>query len=322
MASSSNTPSISPPGNPVLTAYEKFVSETPLVTRYILSAVSISYLLSWWFDLSYALGTIPYFCITRFELYRVVTAPFICQNILSLVFSYLSFIDMGKRLELSLGSTNFLCYLMTMGICTNVLFLFLCATIYSATFNMKYLMYNSVGIWTLIFAVIATDCSNSSMPTRRLFFFNVPTKWFPLALWGLFTLIGGSGASDLLAIGIGYAYGHGHLNRLKVSAAKCKQWEDSILINFIRRPGWVTGHAAMGESAWASEANSFFSSPQPQTLPTTTTTSDTTTHSAETPAFTGGGRALGSSRQRPTEARAAMLEAAEKRAAISEDPAV
>lgn len=237
-----------------MTAYEKFVSETPLVTRYILSTVGISYLMSWWFDLSFALGTIPYFCITRFEVYRVITAPFICQNILSLVFAYLSFIDMGKRLEFSMGSTSFGFYLLTMGICTNVLFLFVCATIYSATFNMKYLMYNSVGIWTLIFAVIATDCSNAPADSqRRLFFFMVPTKWFPLALWALFNLIGGADASDMLAICIGYAYGYGHLNRLKLSTTKCKQWEDSLLINFTARPGWVTGHAALGDSAWASE---------------------------------------------------------------------
>jgi hypothetical protein len=42
---------------------------------------------------------------------------------------------------------------------------------------------------------------------RKLFFFSVPTLYYPLALFGLFSIFGGFQFSYLLSIGVGYAYG-------------------------------------------------------------------------------------------------------------------
>jgi len=351
-SNNNNNGSSSPPGdeNPILTAYDQFVRDTPLVTRYILSGLGACYILSWFGDLSYALGTIPYFCFhPRWEVYRILLSPFICQSILSLIFATLSFLDMGKRLEHSLGSTAFGYYLLLMGICTNILFVCISYAVYFAKYpdGVDSLLWNSEGIWILIFAMIATDCSTATLTggdtNRRLFFITVPTKYFPLALYALFVVFGGVGMGELLAIGIGSAYGYGYCHRyLKVSTVRCQQWEDSILLNFTQRPGWITGHAAMGRSAWSEEYNTnntnsfrFFSSAPSSTmntmssgLPTTTTpaSSNDNISTTTTPAFTGDGYALGrspsSSRQRPTqssEVRAAMLEAAEKRATSSGD---
>lgn len=45
-----SSPSQPPQSNPVLTAYESFVEQTPLVTRYILNSLTLSYLLSFFVD--------------------------------------------------------------------------------------------------------------------------------------------------------------------------------------------------------------------------------------------------------------------------------
>lgn len=254
--SSNNSNVLPPPPNPVLNAYEQFVQETPFVTRSILTTLCITWLLGLVMDLSYATATVPYFCVFKFELYRIVISPMICQSILSLVFAFLSFTDNGKRLEHSMGSAAFGWYLLTVAVCTNVAFLLLLFLANGLTGEPGFLWYRSVGIWTILFGIVAADCSQapSSDNKRRLFFFTVPTIYYPIALWGLFALMGGFDLADLLSVGVGYAYGHGYLDKLKLSPSRFHQWEETVLANFAQRPGWVAGHAATGEDAWINNA--------------------------------------------------------------------
>lgn len=243
-----------PPPNPILNAYEQFVRETPLITRYVMTTLVVTWFASWLVDFSYATSTIPYFCLYRFEIYRIVISPFMCQNLLSLVFAYLSFNDNGKRLEHSLGSTAFGWYILTIALCTNIIFCAVMILLNGLTGEPGFLWYSSVGIWTIVFGLIATECSQAPRDSqRRLFFVNVPTIYFPLALWALFALLGGFDASDLISVGVGYAYGHGYLDKLKLSPARFHSWEETILANFTQRQGWVVGHAATGDNAWNSE---------------------------------------------------------------------
>jgi membrane associated rhomboid family serine protease len=255
MSSPNNSPI--PPNNPILNAYEQFVRDTPLVTRYVLTTLLVTWFAGFFVDLSYATATVPYFCLYRFEIYRVIISPFICQSILSLVFAVFSFTDNGKRLEFSMGSTAFGWYLLTMACCTNIAFLMILFLAYGLSGDSGFLWYRSIGIWTILFGLIATECSKAPRDSqRRLFFFNVPTIYFPIALWGLFALFGGVDFADLLSVGVGYASGYGYLDKLKLKLSRFNQWEETILSNFTQRPGWVVGHAATGDDAWSTENNS------------------------------------------------------------------
>jgi len=126
----------------------------------------------------------------------------------------------------------------------------------------------------------------------------------------------------------------GYLDPLKLSDSRFKRWEDTVLANFTRREGWVTGQAATGSDAWNNQGSSGFSmfqpsggggsggnsssggggalaAPGPASAPP---------EAAKPVGFPkGGGRTLGGTtptRRPPTaEARAAMLEAAARRAA-------
>jgi membrane associated rhomboid family serine protease len=246
-----------PPNNPILSAYEQFVRDTPLVTRYVLTTLLVTWFAGFFVDLSYATATVPFFCLFKFEIYRIIISPFICQSILSLVFAVFSFTDNGKRLEFSMGSTAFGWYLLTMACCTNVAFLVLLFLAYGLSGESGFLWYKSIGIWTILFGLIATECSKAPRDSqRRLFFFNVPTIYFPIALWGLFALFGGVDFADLLSVGVGYASGYGYLDKLKLKLSRFNQWEETILSNFTQRPGWIVGHAATGDDAWSTENNS------------------------------------------------------------------
>ena len=89
---------------------------------------------------------------------------------------------------------------------------------------------------------------------RRFFFCDVPVRYYPLALFALFALLGGTGPSLAYAIsmGVGYLFGQGRLDHiLKLSSTKAKEWENGVLASFTSRPGWVYGHAALGSDAWS-----------------------------------------------------------------------
>lgn len=325
-----------PPPNPVLSAYEGFVRDTPLVTRYTITTLFTSWLLSWFVDPSYAVSNIPLFTVFKFELYRILFSPLVCTSILSLIFAYMSFTDNGKRLEHSIGSTAFAVLIATLGCVTNLAFLALCVVLYYATGNQSWLLSSSSGIWIVLLGLIAIECSGAPRDTkRRLFVFEVPVVYYPLAILLLFSLFGGPRLHYMLSVGVGYAYGYGYLDKFKISNSRFSRWEDGLLNNFTQRQGWVVGHAATGSAAWLPANNTqaegqgwspttFFS--QPASGDGSSASAPTGGWGASAPGDvkkptdpaksfpSGGGRALGGASRRPnSEARAAMLEAASRR---------
>jgi len=220
-----------------------------------MTTLFVSWCLSWFFNPDFSLGNIPYFTIYKLELYRIILSPLLCQNAFNLIFAYLSFVESGKRLEFSMGSTAFAWLMVTLGCMTNCLFLILCMGMYHISNDEGWLMASSSGIWIVLFGIISIECSKAPAGSkRRLFFFEVPTTYYPLALFGFFTLLGSFSVAYLVSIGVGYAYGHGKLNFLKVSQSRFNRWEETILANLTHRQGWVVGHAAVGDAAWSNEA--------------------------------------------------------------------
>lgn len=230
------------------------------------------------------LGNIPQFTVFRFELYRIVLSPFICPGLFSLIFAYISFVDNGRRLEFSMGSTAFFVLTMMIGVLTNLAFIALIFLLYGITGSHSLLILPSVGIWIILFGIIAIECSNAPPDSkRRLFFYDVPTQYYPLALFGLFSLLGGFSLSHLISIGVGFAYGyvqehghavlhpfcltfssllfpprcrHGHLDKLKISDSRSQAWEETIFESFSSREGWVVSNNATGSGAWNDDMSS------------------------------------------------------------------
>ncbi|CAB9499350.1 expressed unknown protein [Seminavis robusta] len=314
-------PGQAPPPNPVLTAYENFVRDTPLVTRYVLTCLTATFVLDIFIDsFGWSLSNIPYFAIGRLELYRILVAPLVCNNLFSLVFAYFSFIDHGKRLECSMGSAQFAWLFASLGIGINTTHVILTYSLQFLTGDHTWIHIKASGIWTVLFPLIAIECVAAPPHSmRKLFFWQVPTLYYPLILLAFFTLLGGYSVSNLVAVATGYAYGYGYLDKTKVSTAQTKQWEETtILANFARRDGWVGGNAATGQAAWVEMATSgggtTMAQQQQPFLPSggDAATSATTNTAESFPS--GGGRQLGGPTRRGagnTDARAARLKVLE-----------
>ena len=242
------------PPNPFLTTYENFVQRTPLVTRYILTTLSITYVISFLFDPTYALSCIPYHIIFKFQLYRLVTSSLLCTNALSLFFAFLSYGDTGRRMEHGLGSAAMGTLICTLSVMINASYVALSLLAYAMSGNnMSIAIPNNSGFWPVLLAIIAIECSTAPIDSvRRLFgAYEIRTRYYPLLLLGLFTLFGGFHLAYGLGVAVGYAYGLGKLDRIKPGQDRLIQWESGVLQNFTSRQGWVAGHAASGSNAWA-----------------------------------------------------------------------
>ncbi len=104
----------------------------------------------------------------------------------------------------------------------------------------------------MILGIIAMECSYGPEGSkRRLFFVEVPTLYYPIALLALFTLFFGLGKGSLffrllpclISISLGYAYGFGRLDFLKLSIERRRRLEGGIMRSFTSRPDWVAGPA-------------------------------------------------------------------------------
>ena len=145
-----------------------------------------------------------------------------------------------------MGSTNFAALLLSIGAGTNILFTFLTLILYIITGYKPFMMSQSGGLWQVIYGIIAMECSFAPEGSkRRLFVVDIPTLYYPFALWGLVTMLASSSflerMADLVSIGIGYAYGFGKLEFLKISLERRRRLEAGVLRSFTSKVGWVVG---------------------------------------------------------------------------------
>lgn len=243
-----------PAENPILNTYETFIRETPLVTRTIISTQSFSWVLSFFVDLTFSLANIPVFTVMHYEIYRIFTSIFLCTNFFSLAFAYFSFVDTGKRLETSLGSTEFAFMFLSVGILTNILYGVVGAFLDALLGSQHFFYLPAFGVWLVLFGLTAFECIQAPQgTTRKLFLFAVPTQYYPLALLGLFSVIGGFSLAYPISIAVGYAYGRKVLDWLRISSSRCRSLEEAFLDSFTHTGGWVPVNGALGPGAWNEE---------------------------------------------------------------------
>jgi membrane associated rhomboid family serine protease len=233
----------SPPNtNPVQSAYESFARETPLVTRYCITAFVLSYVTSFIFDFTSALVNIPLLTVFRFEIYRIILAPFISENILTLIFACIAFSTYGKMIEFNKGSTVFGALILMIGLLSNLTFLLICLLLYFIQNEMTWLVLKSSGPFTIIPGLMAFECALAPAESkRRLFMCEIPTVYYAAVLTVLWYLFSGDNFTLFLSMGVGYLFGFRRLRYLWPSLSRRKSWENSWLRNFTVRPGWVVG---------------------------------------------------------------------------------
>jgi membrane associated rhomboid family serine protease len=280
----------------------------------MLNGQVISYLISWVYDPHWALANIPQYVVFRFEVYRLVLSPLVNTQLISLVFAFVSFLELGKRLEHSVGSVTFGWLCLCFALIANIGFLFLSLALYALGGEQGYLMTSASGIWLILFGAIAAECIQEPVDAKRRFIFcDVPVRYYPVALFVLFAFLNGSASfAYAISMGAGYLYGQGKLDGLKLKPGTANEWEHSEpLSTLTSQPGFVYGHAALGSAAFQTPASGMESHPPAGSVIVPVGSSSSNTSSTNTSAFGGSpGHTLGSSAsRRVTDTRAARLAA-------------
>jgi hypothetical protein len=238
--------------NQYLQLYQQWSDKTPWVTRLSMVSIVVIYILSWVFSFDTVLGNVPYFTIFNYEIYRILFSPFVGNSLFQVILIAMFFPAMGSKMEWSLGSTGFIVLIGTCSLLTNILFDIVCILL-SLLGTPEAIFSQCFGFWLIIFSLITIESMLTPDAPRRMMFIpvDIPSKYFPLALYVLFSLFSGPQLGYAISIAIGYLYSIGKLDRLKPSSSYLDSMEiNGMLHSVSRQQGWVLTGLAQGNDAW------------------------------------------------------------------------
>merc|ERR1712224_413022 len=103
-------------------------------------------------------------------------------------FNMLSLMTLGPSVEQMMGSLRFVLYMCVCVFLSNIVYVLVCALL-AHVHNSSWWNYNSVGYSGCLFAFAAIESFLSPLPTRTLFVFSVPSKWYPWLLLGMMQIL-------------------------------------------------------------------------------------------------------------------------------------
>lgn len=193
----------------------------------------------------HALCFAPFQVVSRFQVYRVITAPFVHMGFFHILMNMFAWYFLGNPEESKLGSLNFL---------YNVfgLMLPMCAGLHLVTaYALDFLlgwhttMEGAVGMSGLLFALLVVSLEYSE--SVSIFgLFDMPSKWYPLFIAVVLQLLspGLSLLGHLSGIAVGYAFLSSRLDFLKLSTNKISYVEDKLSLRSLSY--WVSPPSGFG----------------------------------------------------------------------------
>jgi membrane associated rhomboid family serine protease len=232
-------------------------SSTPVATRgLIFTLICLSLLCTLTFSrMSKVFDNTPYFVIAHFEIWRLVTASFFANNILSLIFQVWAVSYTSSKLERALGTMRFALTTLLLSVGISLMHVVFCVTVAYNYFHpyREAMLFGQRGIWGTIVAWSVLESKMDTRGTKQVFMFpwKIPTKYYPFALTALLCFFGFSWALPM-GLGIGYLISHD-----TVSDETLQRLEDgsNSIASFllISRSGYISRHEAAGGAAFVDE---------------------------------------------------------------------
>jgi membrane associated rhomboid family serine protease len=228
----------------------QWISTTPPATLCIIIFMALFSIVNLVF--SNLLNVIPLFAVLHLELWRLFTATFVANGLLSLIFMSVSINYFATKLERAIGSLPFFLMTVFIAIGISTCFVLCCVTL---AFNpiktyKPAMVWSGSGIWGTIVAWSVVESKIYPQIERSLFMlpWKIPSKHYPVALLILLSFFGFS-----LFLPIGYVLGH-LINRETISRATLQSYEnsnDESILSFllISRSGYVSLSSAAGGEA-------------------------------------------------------------------------
>jgi membrane associated rhomboid family serine protease len=216
----------------------------PFFTRSLMSLVIAFYLVSWFVPTAF-LACCSY-QVTRLQLWRLFTSPLAVRGLLELLFGLMVTYQQLPALELQLGTLSSLFMYGTITTIINLLYVAVTIIVTVASGSTLGRAGGCVsGLWAPFMALLTIQTRRSSQESMSFWgMCNIPTKWYPLFLVAIFSLLGSDPISLLAGVAVGFAYESGRCSAVQLSDARLQGWDvrlqtSSCMSPIYYAPGYI-----------------------------------------------------------------------------------
>ena len=192
------------------------------------------------------LADIPYFTIYYFQIWRLITTPFMTTNFFSVIFSLYFFYSSASKLEKETGTIKYMLIFFMNSIFIQILYIILMvllSLIIQSKFPLKMKVtkagVRNEGLWPILLCDITLLCLSNPNENMQFRFFPcvIKAKYYPLLLFLFFTIISGFQIDfeNLCGIGFGFLYYYFLKNRISISNNFANKIGNSILCRWMKR---------------------------------------------------------------------------------------
>lgn len=251
-----------------VTELKNWWSRVGAFTRFIAYAGLATYLMSWIFFtyiIDFYLINFPTISIGGFQIWRLLTTPFVHLGLLQLIFSMLVYLPEGAKNEREAGTLANLIDFSYLNLQIQIIYSLVCL-FFGIFMNVR--TWHSICLWPVYMAYLTRKCMrNPEQPVPLLCFpIQIPSKWYPLTLILIFSFMSNMSVASfpfdlLIAVGVGYLHHMGLVPQLTISKERLTAFERMQLVKWFQdRSNFISVN-----SAGAGQAGSF--RPQPYNQP-------------------------------------------------------
>ena len=271
-----------------------FIDGLPFFVKWFMFLTLIFFLINLFTPyIAFYLANIPYFTIFHCQIWRLFTTAFITTGLINIIFSLLIFYRYSISIENDIGTIKYMlnffrnCFFIQITYCLLVLMISLVIR-NSMLLKMKLTMggVRNDGLWPILMCEITLFCLSNPERDMRFFFFPCvfKAKYYPLILFGIFTILSNFNIDFELLSGIGFGFlCHYYLkNKIEFSNQFALKMENSFLCKWMKNKKGFVSITSPG-------------SPEiPANLENITNSNNNTTSSNSFEAFKGKGVTVGS----------------------------
>jgi len=230
-----------------------FIDGLPFFVKWFMFLTLIFFIINLFTPyIAFYLANIPYFTIFHCQIWRLFTTAFITTGLINIIFSLLIFYRYSISLERDIGTIKYMlnffrnCVFIEIIYC---LFVSLISLIIRNTILLKMKLtlggVRNDGLWPILMCEITLFCLSNPERDMRFFFFPCvfKAKYYPLVLFGIFTLLSNFNIDFELLSGIAFGFlCHYYLkNKIEFSNQFALKLENSFLCKWMKnKKGFVS----------------------------------------------------------------------------------
>ena len=230
-----------------------FLDSLPFFAKWFMILTLIFFLINLFTPyISFYLADIPYFTIFYGQIWRLFTTAFITTGLINLIFGLFIFQRYSIQNEKDIGTVKYMlnffrnCFFIQVIYCLIALLISLIIR-NSILLKMKAMMggVRNEGIWPILMCEITLFCLSSPERPMRFFFFPCvfKAKYYPLILFGIFTLLSNFNIDFEILSGIAFGFlCHYYLkNKIEISNNFAIKMENSFLCRWMKnKKGFIS----------------------------------------------------------------------------------